>query len=327
MPIKFPSIPEPGNDPSSQLNTLRAIKQVVDLLAANATGDKNPSGPSVGAQVFALQDEVKQLMKNQTAALTGAIDESKEDVTWTVDQAVSSLNQDISDARNKAIAARSDALTALDNFQADVAQTVWEFSSNLADASASIIEEAGARATADDSQAGRITKAAAYMGLNEATWQAGDLACGLPVARPTPNTSPEAALTRALLHSASPLARQAISAPDTKSSAPPAATGTNHSRSATPSSSCGNPSRRNPEPWLATAVSIPPTKKATVAASDRADSLLVPIMPCPDVHPLPIRVPQPTRKPDPAYPPSEDSPNDAILQRTRRGDPMDPEAW
>lgn len=175
MAIKLPSIPEPGNDPASQLNTLRAIKQVVDLLAANATGDKNTSGPSVGAQIFALQDDVKQLMKDQTAALTGAIDQNKQDATWTVEQAVSSLNQDISDARNKAIQARSDALTALDSFEQNVAQTILDINSNIDGVKASVKDEAGARATADDAQAGRITKAAAFMGLNESSWKQGDL--------------------------------------------------------------------------------------------------------------------------------------------------------
>ena len=175
MAIKLPSIPEPGNDPASQLNTLRAIKQVVDLLTANATGDKNISGPSVGAQIFALQDDVKQLMKDQTAALTGAIDQNKEDNTWTVEQAVSSLNQDISDARNKAIQARSDALTALDSFEQNVAQTVLDINSSLDGVKASVKDEAGARATEDDAQAGRITKAAAFMGLNESSWKQGDL--------------------------------------------------------------------------------------------------------------------------------------------------------
>lgn len=175
MAIKLPSIPEPGNDPASQLNTLRAIKQVVDLLAANATGDKNTSGPSVGAQIFALQDDVKQLMKDQTAALTGAIDQNKQDATWTVEQAVSSLNQDISDARNKAIQARSDALTALDSFEQNVAQTILDINSNIDGVKASVKDEAGARATEDNAQAGRITKAAAFMGLNESSWKQGDL--------------------------------------------------------------------------------------------------------------------------------------------------------
>lgn len=176
MPIKLPSIPEPGNDPASQLNTLRALKQVVDLIAANATGDKNSSGPGVGAQIFALQDDVKQLMRNQTAALTNSISQNQTNTEWTVDQAVSSLNQDISDARNKAIQARADALQALDDFEnSTFLETIYRIDQDLADANAAISSEAGARATADDAQSGRITKAAAFMGLNEATWREGDL--------------------------------------------------------------------------------------------------------------------------------------------------------
>lgn len=176
MPIRFPSIPEPGNDAASQLNTLRAIKQVVDILAANATGDRNPSGPGAGAQIFALQDDVRQLMINQTATLTNTINQNQTNTQWTVDQAVSSLNQDISDARNRAIQARTDALQALDDFEnSTFLQTIYRIDEELADANAAISSEAGARSTADDAQSGRITKAAAFIGLNESSWREGDL--------------------------------------------------------------------------------------------------------------------------------------------------------
>lgn len=176
MAPRFPSIPEPGNDPATQLNTLRVIKQVVELLAANATGDKNPSGPGQGAQIFALQEDVKRLMQQEAAARSQADDGNKKDITWTVEEAVADLNKDISDARNRAIQARADALQALDEFEnGTFLQTVYDINQEIGDAKGQISEKYGLSVEADKVLSGRIAKSAAYVGLNEATWKEGDL--------------------------------------------------------------------------------------------------------------------------------------------------------
>lgn len=176
MAPRFPSIPEPGNDPATQLNTLRVIKQVVELLAANATGDKNASGPGQGAQIFALQEDVKRLIQQEAASRAQADDGNKKDITWTVDEAVADLNKDISDARNRAIQARADALQALDEFEnGTFLQTVYDINQEIGDAKGQISEKYGLSVEADKVQSGRISKAAAYVGLNEASWKEGDL--------------------------------------------------------------------------------------------------------------------------------------------------------
>lgn len=172
MSLKFPGIPDPTGTPQSQLATLQALKQVVELLAANATGKGGSQGVGTGSQIFALQDEVKRQIAATKAILGDKIDKTAEDSKWTVEDARSSLIADISESREQAIKARTYAKTILDDFEnGTFLQTITDINASVDDTKAAVKTEAGARATADSAMAGRVDNIISTFGSDDASYK------------------------------------------------------------------------------------------------------------------------------------------------------------
>lgn len=151
MAGKYPSIPDPGTTPETQLAALRAMKNVLDLIVANSTGVTNAAGVGRSSNTFALADDVNNLVLSEAATRATQIEQTSTDINTTIDTVTQELNKDISDANAAAVKARTDALDALDKF------------------------ETGSFDPAVTQINGRIDKSSAYMGLNEATWKIGDI--------------------------------------------------------------------------------------------------------------------------------------------------------
>lgn len=171
MPLKYPGIPEPTSEPRSQLATLQALKQVVELLAANATGTTGSQGVSAGSQIFALKDEVKQQLLAVKASLGDKIDQGDQSSKWSVEDAREALIKDISESREQAIKARTYAKGLIDDFEnGTFKQTIFDVNQSIDDTKGQVITEAGVRANADGVLSGRVDKVMSAWGANDATY-------------------------------------------------------------------------------------------------------------------------------------------------------------
>jgi hypothetical protein len=155
----YPSVPEPGVNPATQLATLRALKSAVELLVANTTGLKTASGVGANAQVFALAEEVNTLIKREQT-LRAAGDTTSQDnldaVEAAINAEVQSLNADVAQAFSEL---------------AQITETILEIRSDVNANSAAITVEAGARSTADTALAGQITTLTATVNTNNSNLQ------------------------------------------------------------------------------------------------------------------------------------------------------------
>lgn len=166
MAAQFPSIPDPGSDPATQIVCLRALKQVVELLVTNATGTKNGLGVGAGSQVFALATDVQ----NKLYAESAARDQQYNSLSTNVQDVALQLTAAAAAAQSEAASVRGQAADAFAQLQ-NITQTVYSLSNQVGANSASITTETGQRVTADSALSGRIDTISAFVGSNEAKYQ------------------------------------------------------------------------------------------------------------------------------------------------------------
>jgi len=166
MAIKFPSIPDPGSDPATQAATLRALKQAVELLVANATGVTNSQGVGSSSQVFALNSDVQNALVSERNARTAAVSATNQNLT----EVNISLQAAAAAAQADASHARSEATNAFNQLQ-NITQTVYSLSDAVGANTASITYETAARTTADSSITGDIKTLKAFTGTTNANYQ------------------------------------------------------------------------------------------------------------------------------------------------------------
>jgi Domain of unknown function (DUF1983) len=166
MAAQFPSIPDPGSDPATQIVCLRALKQVVELLVTNATGTKNGLGVGAGSQVFALATDVQ----NKLYAESAARDQQYNSLSTNLQDVALQLTAAAAAAQSEAASVRGQAADAFAQLQ-NITQTVYSLSNQVGANSASITTETGQRVTADSALSGRIDTISAFVGSNEAKYQ------------------------------------------------------------------------------------------------------------------------------------------------------------
>ena len=166
MAGKFPSIPDPGSDPATQSAALRALKQTVELLVANATGQTNSQGVGASSQVFALNLDMQNALIAERNARTNALSTTNQTLT----DVSNALTAATSAAQADAAHARADAANAFSQLQ-DIVQKVFTLTDTVGAAHASVTVEAGARATADTALAGQITTIQSTINNNDAKYE------------------------------------------------------------------------------------------------------------------------------------------------------------
>jgi len=166
MAGKFPSIPDPGSDPATQSAALRALKQTVELLVANATGQTNSQGVGASSQVFALNLDMQNALIAERNARTNALSTTNQTLT----DVSNALTAATAAAQADAAHARADAANAFSQLQ-DIVQKVFTLTDTVGAAHASVTVEAGARATADTALAGQITTIQSTINNNDAKYE------------------------------------------------------------------------------------------------------------------------------------------------------------
>lgn len=175
----FPSIPEPGIDAATQLATLRALKNAVELLVANSTGIKTATGVGSSTNTFALTSEVTSLIAQESYARATSNEAIQTYLTETIDTQVASLNDEISTINGQITTISSNVSTNASNISneaitranADNALTasINTVSSNTATNAAAITSEAATRASADSAIASDVTSLTATVSGHTST--------------------------------------------------------------------------------------------------------------------------------------------------------------
>lgn len=163
----FPSIPEPGADAATQLATLRALKNAVELLVANSTGLKTATGVGSSTNTFALTTEVTSLIARESYARASSNEAIQTYLTETIDTQVAELNGDIATINGQITTINSSVATNASNISSEaitratadsaLTATINTVSANTATNAAAITSEAATRATNDTAIANNVT--------------------------------------------------------------------------------------------------------------------------------------------------------------------------